>query len=62
MPWPDRSCCGADDERSVLGAVLPIVDPARVIKDLVDAVAGLGPLQRYLEDDSVEEIWVKAPE
>ena len=49
------------DERSALGAVPPLVDAAGVVKDLVDAVAGLGPLQRYLDDDAIEEIWINAP-
>ena len=49
------------DERSALGAVPPLVDVAGVVKDLVDAVAGLGPLQRYLDDEEVEEIWINGP-
>ena len=49
------------DERSVLGAVPPLADAAAVHKHVVDAVAGLGPLQRYLEDESVEEIWINSP-
>ncbi|HUX71671.1 MAG TPA: ATPase, T2SS/T4P/T4SS family [Cellulomonadaceae bacterium] len=49
------------DERSALGAVPPLVDAAGVVKDLVDAVAGLGPLQRYLDDEEVEEIWINGP-
>ena len=28
---------------------------------MVDAVAGLGPLQRYLDDETVEEIWINSP-
>ncbi len=49
------------DERSVLGAVPPLDDAAAVHKQVVDAVAGLGPLQRYLDDESVEEIWINSP-
>ena len=49
------------DERSTLGAVPPLVDRVGVVKDLLDAVAGFGPLQRYLDDDDVEEIWVNGP-
>ena len=49
------------DERSALGAVPPLDDAAAVHKHVVDAVAGLGPLQRYLEDESVEEIWINSP-
>ena len=49
------------DERSVLGAVPPLDDAAAVHKQVVDAVAGLGPLQRYLDDESVEEVWINSP-
>jgi pilus assembly protein CpaF len=49
------------DERSLLGAVPPLADAQGVLKDLVDAVAGLGPLQKYLDDDDVEEIWINGP-
>jgi pilus assembly protein CpaF len=49
------------DERSVVGAVPPLTDPAAAHKAVVDAVAGLGPLQQYLDDPDVEEIWINAP-
>ena len=32
------------DERSVVGAVPPLIDPAAAHKAVLDAVAGLGPL------------------
>ncbi|WP_407341847.1 CpaF family protein [Pengzhenrongella phosphoraccumulans] len=49
------------DERSLLGTVPPLIDSAGAMKAVVDAVAGLGPLQKYLEDDEIEEIWINAP-
>src|SRR6478752_4822239 len=49
------------DERSVLGSVPPLPDPGAAHKAVVDAVAGLGPLQRYLDDPEVEEIWINHP-
>lgn len=49
------------DERSVLGSVPPLVDPRSAHKQLLDAVAGLGPLQQYLDDPEVEEIWINSP-
>jgi pilus assembly protein CpaF len=49
------------DERSVVGAVPPLTDPAAAHKAVVDAVAGLGPLQQYLDDPDVEEVWINAP-
>ena len=49
------------DERSVVGAVPPLVDAVAAHKSVVDAVAGLGPLQKYLDDPEVEEIWINSP-
>jgi pilus assembly protein CpaF len=49
------------DDRSLAGLVPPIGDPEAAAKEVVDAVAGLGPLQRYLDDPEVEEIWINEP-
>jgi len=49
------------DQRSILGSVPPLVDAGAAHKALVDAVSGLGPLQRYLDDPEVEEIWINSP-
>ena len=49
------------DGRSVIGAVPPLTDPRAALKSIVDAVAGLGPLQQYLDDPEVEEIWINSP-
>jgi pilus assembly protein CpaF len=48
-------------DRSLGGAVPPLLDPNRTSQDVVDAVAGFGPLQAYLEDPEVEEIWINSP-
>jgi len=50
------------DERSLRGHVPPLIDTDAAVKTVVDAVAGLGPLQQYLDDDEVEEIWINAPD
>ena len=50
------------DERSLRGHVPPLADAEAAAKAVVDAVAGLGPLQRYLEDDTIEEIWINSPD
>jgi len=48
-------------DRSVNSALPPIVDAESVVRDVLDRVAGFGPLQRYLDDPEVEEIWVNEP-
>jgi pilus assembly protein CpaF len=50
------------DQRSLTGAVVPVDDPDRVVGELVARVAGLGPLQPYLDDPAVEEIWINEPD
>ncbi len=52
---------GEHDERSLTGAVRPVTDPEAAVEALVANVAGFGPLQRYLDDPEVEEIWVNDP-
>ncbi|NHC45309.1 CpaF family protein [Motilibacter aurantiacus] len=49
------------DERSLDGRLPALADPGAAARDVFDAVAGLGPLQRYLDDPSVEEIWINEP-
>jgi pilus assembly protein CpaF len=49
------------DERSLTGAVLPITDTDALVEELVANLAGFGPLQRYLDDPAVEEIWINDP-
>ncbi|HEX4976923.1 MAG TPA: ATPase, T2SS/T4P/T4SS family [Nocardioides sp.] len=49
------------DRRSLTGAVLPVADGDEVVEELVARVAGFGPLQRYLDDPTVEEVWVNDP-
>jgi Flp pilus assembly CpaF family ATPase len=48
-------------ERSLTSALPPIADVESVVRDVLDRVAGFGPLQRYLDDPAVEEIWVNHP-
>src|SRR5660397_59803 len=49
------------DERALVGAVAPVEDRVALAKSVLDNVAGLGPLQQYLEDPEVEEIWINDP-
>jgi pilus assembly protein CpaF len=49
------------DQRSLTGAVLPVGDAEAMVEELVARVSGFGPLQRYLDDPEVEEIWINDP-
>jgi len=48
-------------ERSLTGGLPALDDPTTTVRQVMDVVAGFGPLQRYLDDSSVEEIWVNEP-
>jgi pilus assembly protein CpaF len=52
----------AHDERSLSGVVSPIGDPDAIVDELIARVAGFGPLQQYLDDPLVEEIWINRPD
>jgi pilus assembly protein CpaF len=49
------------DERSLTGVVAPVPDAASVVGELVARVAGFGPLQPFLDDPTVEEVWINDP-
>lgn len=49
------------DSRTALGVVPPLADAQDAVRAVLDAVAGLGPLQRYLDDPEIEEIWINSP-
>src|SRR4051812_40885355 len=46
------------DERALTSTLAPLPDPPSAARAVYDAVAGFGPLQRHLDDPSVEEIWI----
>lgn len=48
-------------ERATRGVVPALADPQGTARAVVDALGGLGPLQRYLDDPEVEEIWINSP-
>jgi pilus assembly protein CpaF len=56
-----ESVVAQHDERALTGAVVPLEDADAVVGELVSRVSGLGPLQPYLDDPEVEEIWINAP-
>ena len=47
------------DERALGSTLPPLPDSAH--RRVYDAVAGFGPLQQYLDDPTVEEIWINEP-
>jgi pilus assembly protein CpaF len=49
------------DERSLTRALPPLADAAVAVKRVLDDVAGFGPLQGYLDDPGIEEIWINEP-
>ncbi|HET9187526.1 MAG TPA: ATPase, T2SS/T4P/T4SS family [Acidothermaceae bacterium] len=49
------------DERTLTSSLPPLLDKAAAMRATFDAVVGFGPLQRYLDDPLVEEIWVNEP-
>jgi hypothetical protein len=51
----------AHDERSLTGQVAPVPDVGALVGELVARVSGFGPLQPYLDDDTVEEVWINDP-
>ncbi|GAC1610550.1 MAG: ATPase, T2SS/T4P/T4SS family [Mycobacteriales bacterium] len=49
------------DERVLTSTLAPLSDSRTAARAVYDAVAGFGPLQRYLDDPTVEEIWINEP-
>ena len=49
-------------ERALGGSVAPLADEASATRQIVATLTGFGALQRFLDDESVEEIWVNAPD
>lgn len=49
------------DEHSLTGAVAPVADVHATVGELVARVSGFGPLQPFLDDPEVEEVWINDP-
>jgi pilus assembly protein CpaF len=49
------------DERALSLSLPAVADRAAAARRIFDAVAGFGPLQPYLDDPEVEEIWINEP-
>src|SRR5699024_244214 len=50
------------DRRSLAGAVPVLRDPDTAVRTILDSLSGLGPLQQYMDDPEIEEIWVNRPD
>ncbi|MBA4609901.1 CpaF family protein [Aeromicrobium sp. Marseille-Q0843] len=50
------------EQRSLTGAVRALDEPDRVVGELVSDLVGFGPLQRFLDDPEIEEVWVNEPD
>ncbi|MGI5190081.1 CpaF family protein [Promicromonospora sp. CA-289599] len=48
-------------DRAARGLLLGLPDMERVVQDISDAVGGFGPLQTYLDDPEIEEVWLNSP-
>ncbi len=49
------------EDRVPITALPPLMDRAGAVRHVFDSLAGFGPLQRFLEDPTVEEIWINQP-
>lgn len=49
-------------ELALGGSVPLLADEAIITRQVVAAITGLGPLQPYLDDPLVEELWINAPD
>ncbi|HVM27699.1 MAG TPA: ATPase, T2SS/T4P/T4SS family [Mycobacteriales bacterium] len=49
------------DDRALSSSLPPLPDSGVAARAVYDAVAGFGPLQRHLDDPTVEEIWINEP-
>lgn len=49
------------EERVATSSLPPLLDRVATIRYVFDSLAGFGPLQRFLDDRSVEEIWINEP-
>lgn len=49
------------EDRALSSSLAPLTDAHHAARAVFDAVAGFGPLQRHLDDPTVEEIWINQP-
>ncbi len=49
------------EERVATSSLPPLIDRVGAGQSIFDSLAGFGPLQRFLDDPSIEEIWINEP-
>ncbi|MEO8261523.1 MAG: ATPase, T2SS/T4P/T4SS family [Pseudolysinimonas sp.] len=49
-------------ERALGGAVPLLADESDAARQVIAALTGFGPIQQYLDDPAIEEIWINAPD
>jgi pilus assembly protein CpaF len=49
------------EERVPTSSLPPLADRPAAARFVFDSLAGLGPLQRYMDDREIEEVWVNQP-
>ncbi|RIJ77198.1 CpaF family protein [Nakamurella silvestris] len=49
------------EERAATSTLPTLIDRTETTREVYDTVAGYGPLQRFLDDPEIEEIWVNQP-
>jgi pilus assembly protein CpaF len=50
------------EDRALVSGAAPLSDRDEAARVLMESVAGFGPLQPYLDDPTVEEIWINYTE
>lgn len=48
-------------DRAVTSSLPPLGDTEALSRHVLDSLAGFGPLQPYLDDPTIEEIWINEP-
>ena len=49
-------------ERALGGSVPLLPDESQAAREVLASLTGFGPLQQYLDDPSIEELWINAPD
>src|SRR3954451_23665729 len=49
------------EDRALTSTLVPVADQPGTVRRVLDAVAGFGPLQPFLDDPTVEELWINDP-